>query len=320
MPTPIHASLPDSDAVRADAILAELLSFLEDRHYRFVTPTPATHRRVLERPGKDLARDLRDALGWSRPFEKDLLPQRLLELLMEYGWCGSWKGALKFGIRVSTISDRLFVHSAFPTDDPNSVFLGPDSYRFADFVRRELIQHPGGSRLVDIGAGAGVGAITAAPLLPGARLALTDINPLALRFARVNAFHAGIEVETFEGSCLEGISGPIDLAIANPPFIVDDGKRAYRDGGSMHGAELSLMWAKAAMARLEPGGRMLLYTGSAIVNGRDALEDGLKAEAGRIGAKLRYREIDPDIFGEELDRPAYATVDRIAAVGAVIRC
>jgi hypothetical protein len=32
-------------------------------------------------------------------------------------------------------------------------------------------------------------------------------------------------------------------------------------------------------------------------------------------SRFVYEEIDPDVFGEELDRPAYATADRIAAVG-----
>jgi hypothetical protein len=31
-----------------------------------------------------------------------------------------------------------------------------------------------------------------------------------------------------------------------------------------------------------------------------------------------YRELDPDVFGEDLDEPAYAQVERIALVGAVI--
>jgi hypothetical protein len=31
-----------------------------------------------------------------------------------------------------------------------------------------------------------------------------------------------------------------------------------------------------------------------------------------------YEEIDPDVFGEELERPAYAHVDRIAAVGLTV--
>jgi len=28
-----------------------------------------------------------------------------------------------------------------------------------------------------------------------------------------------------------------------------------------------------------------------------------------------YRELDPDVFGEELERPAYARVERIAVIG-----
>jgi hypothetical protein len=28
-----------------------------------------------------------------------------------------------------------------------------------------------------------------------------------------------------------------------------------------------------------------------------------------------YEELDPDVFGEELDRSAYANADRIAAIG-----
>ena len=31
-------------------------------------------------------------------------------------------------------------------------------------------------------------------------------------------------------------------------------------------------------------------------------------------AKVHYEEIDPDVFGEELENPAYAEVERIAAV------
>ena len=37
-----------------------------------------------------------------------------------------------------------------------------------------------------------------------------------------------------------------------------------------------------------------------------------------IGASMTYGEIDPDIFGEELEQPGYERVERIAAVGAVV--
>jgi hypothetical protein len=99
---------------------------------------------------------------------------------------------------------------------------------------------------------------------------------------------------------------------------MDEGDRTYRHGGDLHGARLSLDWTLAAARRLEPGGRMLLYTGSAIVGGRDALRETLERTLPDLGCTLRYREIDPDVFGEELEKPAYAEVERIAVVGAVV--
>ena len=72
------------------------------------------------------------------------------------------------------------------------------------------------------------------------------------------------------------------------------------------------------MGRLPAGGRLLMYTGSAIVEGRDRLKDELNAIATAEGGTLRYREIDPDVFGSTLAHPAYRRADRIAAVGAVL--
>ena len=86
----------------------------------------------------------------------------------------------------------------------------------------------------------------------------------------------------------------------------------------MHGARLSFDWAVAAAGRLTPGGRLLLYTGSAIVDGSDGLRDALAARSEALDCTLDYREIDPDIFGEELDEPPYADVERIAAVGVIL--
>ncbi|MGZ8999005.1 MAG: methyltransferase, partial [Allosphingosinicella sp.] len=88
---------------------------------------------------------------------------------------------------------------------------------------------------------------------------------------------------------------------------------------TMHGAHLSLDWALEAARRLEPGGTMLLYTGSAVVSGRDELRVALEERLPAFGCSLAYSEIDPDIFGELLDEPAYGDVDRVAAIGAVIR-
>jgi 23S rRNA G2069 N7-methylase RlmK/C1962 C5-methylase RlmI len=120
-----------------------------------------------------------------------------------------------------------------------------------------------------------------------------------------------------ESSGLEAVEGRYDLVIANPPYMVASDGRAYREGGDMHGAELSLDWATQAVTRLEPGGRLVMYTASAIVAGEDRLRAALAPVLDQAGCDWRYRELDPDVFGEELERPEYADVERIAVVGLV---
>jgi methylase of polypeptide subunit release factors len=295
-----------------------LLQSLSQLGYDFVTVTPATHARVVARPEMARARDLRGVFGWSLVFDEALLPPQILEAMKAADLLERCGDGWKSKVRVSTVAGRLFLHSAFPTAAPDSVFLGPDTIRFADFLRTELADSPSVRRLVDIGAGAGVGGIVAAPLARAAAVELVDVNEKALAFARINAAHAGVRVETYQSDGVQAVEPGFDLAIANPPFIIDEDGPAYRAGGGMHGAELSLDWALGAAEKLAPGGRVLLYTGSAIVAGRDALREALEERLPALGCSLRYREIDPDIFGEELEKPAYADVERIAAVGAVI--
>ena len=299
--------------------LLELLAAARAHRYSFVTVTPDTQRRVLARRGGEQARDLRDVFGWSLPFARDMLPDDLWDPLHAAGMVRPAEGGLwRSRLRISAAADTLFLHSAYPTDDQDSVFFGPDSYRFIAFLAAELPQLGPRRALVDIGSGSGVGAVASARLLPGARLTLADINPFALRLARANAEHAGLDVETVETPGLDEVPDGFDTVIANPPFVMDEGKRAYRDGGDLHGLRLSLDWAEQAMERLPPGGAMLLYTGSAILGGRDGFREALGRSAERFGCALRYREIDPDIFGELLEEPAYREVERIAAVGAVL--
>lgn len=310
---------PAASLTPADEPLLRLLEQLDAQGYDFVTPTPATHARVLRRPGKALARDVRDVLGWSLPFRREHIPAQLIELLEAAGALERQGELLRSRFRVSRVHGLLFLHSAFPTDDEQSVFLGPDSYRFADFIRSQLAGRSWVGRLIDVGGGAGVGALTAARERGGVQILLTDVNPEALRLARINASQARISIETIETAGVEGAPGNADVILANPPYMVDPKSRAYRDGGGMHGGELSLDWVRSAYPKLAPGGRFLLYTGSAIVDGgRDELKAALADFAVDAGARLSYRELDPDVFGEELDQPPYADVERIAAVGAVI--
>ncbi|MGD9981613.1 MAG: class I SAM-dependent methyltransferase [Hyphomonadaceae bacterium] len=301
-----------------DRALASLLAVLKARDYRFVAPTPATHARVIARRSR--ARDLRDVFGWSLPFSGDIVGPDLAELMLDAGILEQCGELFLSTVRISSLGDDLLLHSAYPTTQQDAVFFGPDSYRFARFLQRELPRLAPRAHIVDIGAGAGAGAIAAARILPDAYYTLTDINPHALRLAAINWVMAHLGPVYF--AVCDALpdeppahAPPIDCIIANPPYIADTAHRAYRDGGAMHGAQVSLRWARLAAERLAPGGAFLLYTGSAIVDGEDRLKAALLETLS--GFDVSYCEIDPDVFGEELERNEYANVERIAVTGLV---
>lgn len=299
--------------------LVALLNELDDLGYDFTAITPRSHSRVVERRAGQRATDLRDVFGWSLPFERALLLGPLMDSLEAAGAVEPAAGDLfRSALRVATLDGRPFLHSAFPTIADDSVFFGPDTYRFLRFVEPNLPDRA--AHLVDLGCGSGAGGIIVAGLIEPERTTLLDINPAALRLAAANAAFAGVEAETVEGG-LDRLEDAPDLIIANPPFIIDPHGRSYRDGGDRLGSGLSLAWAREGMAKLAPGGRFLLYTGSPIVAGEDALLSALSEAADEAGCSLSYSELDPDIFGEELDQPGYAaaSVERIAAVGAIIQ-
>jgi methylase of polypeptide subunit release factors len=298
--------------------LVRLLAWLETRGYDFVTPTPSTSRRAHDR-GLSAGDPVRAALGWSQAFTQDSLAPELFELLQAGELLTTVETGWKSRVRVSRLGGRLFLHSAFPATAPDAVFLGPDSYRFARFLNALTLEGPVRT-IAEIGCGAGVGGLVAALRLPGASVVLGDVNPKALDLAAVNAAAMGVEAQVVLSDGLAALPGPFDLVVANPPYVAGQPGRTYKDGGDLHGARLALDWSAQALDRLAPGGTFALYTGSAILDGGfDAFKHALGGLAGSMGASLSYEELDPDIFSGELRREAYDDVERIAAVGAVIR-
>ena len=307
-------TLPD------EAALLRLAILLRDSGYGFVTPTPATHARNNARPGNRWARDLRDVFGWSRPFRDGLLPEAVMAALRDAGAlvahpdpdAPAWRSA----VRLSGLHGLLLLHSAFPTGAADSVFLGPDTYRYAAALEAWLAGRSAPvRRAVDIGSGSGAGAILVARACPGAEVWAADINPAALRLTRVNAALAGVPVQAVHSDLLAGVPGDLDLACANPPYLADPSERAYRHGGGPLGAGLSLRIVAETPPRLAPGGSLLLYTGVAIVSGRDPFQDAAAPQlVAHKDVAWSYREVDPDVFGEELEHDPYGAADRIAAV------
>lgn len=289
--------------------------------YRFVTPTPLTHQRVNEREGNQTALSLRDVFGWSRPFPETLIAAEELDALLGAGIVAVHPRGFISRVRWSSLGDLSLVHSAFPTTDEDSVFFGPDTYRFAQSIRDQLSQtFTPIKRAVDIGCGSGAGALVIAKAQPHAQVFAVDINPKALHFAQVNAAVAGIEnVECLESDILRGVPGEFDLIVANPPYMKDARQRAYRHGGDALGADLSVRILRESLQRLAVGGALVLYTGVAMVDGIDPFLAAVAEDIAGPAWAWTYREIDPDVFGEELLEDGYQDVERIAAVELVVR-
>ncbi len=316
-PNPFSEVQPEN----AERLLA-LVGAVRAAGYDFTTVTPATHAAVNRRPGDALARDLRGVLGWSRPFRPDLLPPDLFDLMRAAGAAVPDGELWRPTLRLSSLDGELFLHSAFPPLAADAVFFGPDTLRFVRAVRAHLATRTAPlRRVVDIGCGSGAAGIlvarwAAAPAAPWGRdveVTLVDINEAALRAAALNARAARVDrVVARRSNLLAEVEGDFDLIVSNPPFMIDAAGRAYRDGGGVRGSGLPLAVVEAATRRLAPGGTLVLFTGTVIVEGRDAFREAAETLCAGAGLACAYDEVDPDVYGEELDGPAYADADRIA--------
>ena len=308
------------EQIQADQALLQLGRRLRADGYRFTCVTPATHARNNARAGSERAGTLRDVFGWSRPFDPALISADELQQLRAAKVLTAQGQLLRSSVRWSSLDDLLLVHSAFPTEASDAVFFGPDSYRFAQVIHEHLQRTPKPvQHAVDIGCGAGVGAVVIARAAQHAPVSAVGINPLALRYPAVNAALAGVGNLSAEPSdLLDGIRGSFDLIVANPPYMLDARERVYRHGGGALGAQLSLRIVEQACERLSAGGALLLYTGVAIVEGRDALLEAIRLRLAGPQWSWVYREVDPDVFGEQLLEPGYERVERIAAVALTV--
>lgn len=314
--------------------MGRVLQHLADTGYRFVTPTPLTHSRVLAHRttrGVTTSANLCDVFGWNMPFKLATCAGMSLGLLSAMRGAGVLQAqgdVLQSRVRVSSIGNDLFMHSAYPTTQEDSVFFGPDTYRFARFIQQGLADTKPRSgppwRVLDVGCGSGAGGVIAARGLNALQdfgsldVTMNDINPLALQYTAINAAFAGVTTKPALGNALRAVKGEFDLIVSNPPYLEDVAQRAYRHGGAGLGRALSVRIADEAISRLVPGGRLLLYTGVAIVGGVDAMLNDFTELLADKPFEWTYLEIDPDVFGEELEQPAYRHVDRIAAVGLTV--
>ena len=151
--------------------------------------------------------------------------------------------------------------------------------------QKSKIKNP---KLLDVGTGSGVIALTLTAELPEASVHAVDVSPDALALARENAEKLGLagRVEFFEGDLFQKCAGPYDLIVANLPYIgteeigglareVQHDPWLALDGGP-DGTAVIARLIGGAPAHLNPGGVLALEIGL----GQSGAVEGCLASAG----------------------------------------
>ncbi|MFW6118179.1 MAG: peptide chain release factor N(5)-glutamine methyltransferase [Chloroflexota bacterium] len=102
---------------------------------------------------------------------------------------------------------------------PETELLVEQALEFAHHILAQGKQ----TTIADVGTGCGATAVSLALALPQAKIYATDISASALRIAVMNCRRHGTnsQVELLQGNCLEPLSQPVDIIVANLPYIKD---------------------------------------------------------------------------------------------------
>ncbi|PYI90804.1 MAG: peptide chain release factor N(5)-glutamine methyltransferase [Verrucomicrobia bacterium] len=154
--------------------------------------------------------------------------------------------------------------------DRRALVPRPETEQLVEFVQSEIYDPK--SKILDVGTGTGVIALSLARKFPEAQIIGSDISGEALSLARDNAARLGLTgVEFVQSNLLENISGKFDLIVANLPYIsrLDRDELApevLRDPevalfAGDRGDELIRQLIESAPAYLHPGGLLALEAG-----------------------------------------------------------
>jgi release factor glutamine methyltransferase len=155
--------------------------------------------------------------------------------------------------------------------DKRALVPRPETEELVELLKAKI--HNRKSRIIDVGTGSGVIALTLAAEFPEAEVEAVDISGDALALARENAARLDLQgrVRFAKANLLAGVEGAFDLIVANLPYVAS-GERPALSREVLHdpaiavfagerGDELVRKLIGAACGSLRPGGMIALEVG-----------------------------------------------------------
>lgn len=161
---------------------------------------------------------------------------------------------------------------------------------------------PPPSRILDVGTGSGVIAITLALEIPDSTVTAIDISPDALALARGNAERLGATVQFEETDLLPGDGDTFDLIVANLPYIP-----------SAEIATLSREVQHDPLSALDGGPDGLDLVRTLAERARSRLKGRLHLEIGHDQAPAVARLLEENGYGDIIVTKDYAGIDRFVS-------
>src|SRR2546430_4696157 len=113
---------------------------------------------------------------------------------------------------------------------PGQVFTPrPPTEALVDAALERIDGRP--ARVADVGTGSGAIAVALAGAKPDLEIWATDTNVNAVELARANAERHGVgsRVHVLDGNLLEPVPGPVDVVLANLPYLPEAERRPAHD-------------------------------------------------------------------------------------------
>jgi len=125
--------------------------------------------------------------------------------------------------------------------DNRALVPRPETEQLVEFLISRFKSEIARSRVVDVGTGSGVIALTLAAEFPNAEIVGVDISEDALVLARENAEHLGMadRVQFVRSNLLENVQPGFDLIIANLPYVSSE-ERHNLSREVLHDPEVAL--------------------------------------------------------------------------------